>query len=304
MSNQSPVTQVIFDNDGVNIDSEHVAMQVMDDYGYNLVKRYCPDAALKRGEIYEEYPGNSTDKIVKILAKKFDLPINKIIEDYNVPADENYAEFLADLITIETNQKFMTHLEAIPGIQKTLKEIQEAYGEKNLFLCTTSREDRMDISLEYAVDPNTGEKAGLDKVFPKGLSRISGYGCEQQGYESKYHLFLDLHPDCDPAKAVVIEDSLSGVEKAISASPDFRVIGTAAAGFYKDKKAHAKELLDAGACFVVTDIADLPKAIEWASNGFDEDSAPSFKAAVYREGIDITLETERKIDTIPAPQPK
>lgn len=276
---------LIFDNDGVNIDSEHVAMQVMDDFGYAMVKRYKPDAALEQGDIYEEYPGTSTDVIVAKLIEKHDLPEDRIRDDYDVQAEVSIPEALADRITIETNERFMTDLQAIKGITKSIEKLRDTYGAENIALCTTSREDRMDVSLECATQPDTGINAGLSELFPKGERRVSGYG-----YSNKYELYLG-QSGWDPAQSIVIEDSLSGVTKAKAASEDIRVVGTAAAGFYKDKNAQATALLDAGASIVITDGADLAKAIIWLDAGLDPEQKPDFKSRVFTPDEDSPSQT-------------
>lgn len=276
----TPVKRIIFDNDGVNIDSEDVAMQVMDDFGYDLVKKYITEPNLKEGDIYAEYPGTSTDKIVESLISKFSLPVEFIKTDYgleNIP-DKEIAEALADKVTLATNKAFSTKLNAIVGIAQALREIDIYLGGiENRALCTTSREDRMKISLECAVDPETGENASLAELFPdEDNRRLSGYG-----HDNKYSYFLELHPDWDPSETVVVEDSLSGVKKAKAANSNFRVIGTVAAKFYTDKKDQISQLMKAGADIVVTDVADLPKAIEWLDNGLSMDKVPDFKGTVH-----------------------
>lgn len=267
------VKKIIFDNDGVNIDSEDVAMQVMDDFGFDMVTKYIGEPDLQRGDIYKEYPGTSTDKIVQALINRFDLPYEGIKSDYNLGdiPDKEVATMLADKITIETNNAFLTRLNAITGISQALVEIDRQLGGiENRALATTSRADRMKISLEQAIDPETGENAGLATLFPdEGNRRISGYD-----YDNKYEYALELL-GWDPSETVVVEDSISGVTKAKTASAEFRVIGTVAAKFYTVKKDQIAKLKDAGADIIVTDVRDIPKAIEWLNNGCDMHNFPS-----------------------------
>lgn len=289
-----PITKIIFDNDGVNIDSETVAMQVMDDFGYDLVARYIAepeqaDPALKRGDVYKEFPGTSTNKIVEALIKRYSLPVEQIVADFGLGEDsgdvETVANVLADIVTHATNEAFKKELKAIPGIAGALREIDNLLGGiENRALCTTSPEERMNISLAYAADPATGENAGLAELFPdEGNRRISGYG-----HDNKYEFFRSLHPDLDPAQTAIVEDSLSGVKKAKAASPEFRVIGTVASEFYQDKPAQVRALLQAGATVVVHDVRDIPAAIEWMNEGLDMDSEIplKFKGAVHHGNFD------------------
>jgi beta-phosphoglucomutase-like phosphatase (HAD superfamily) len=277
-----PFTHWLFDNDGVNIDSETAAMRVMDTEGVALVERYVANHGMEQDHIYRTYPGTSTDKIVLALIKKFDLPVDQIKADYGIKADATTEEVsiaIADDITIKTIEHFKVHLTAIPGVTEALTEIRATYGGDNVALCTTSREDRMDVSLEYAGDPDVeGWNANLGNLFPKGERRISGYDVA-----NKYDMGFERLGDkgFKPETTVVVEDSKSGVSKARQGRPEVRVIGTAAAQFFEDKPAQAKVLFDAGAAVVLTHMGDLPKVGAWLNEGLDPAKKPEFKGTVY-----------------------
>lgn len=350
-----PITDIIFDNDGVNINSEHVAMQVMDDFSYKMVKQYDASADLARGDVYKEYPGTSTDRIVLAMINKFDLPLGNIKSDYNLdditsedlttrleakiekqktfanksralPAIEEEArqayeqlgstthtykdiaatlydilcehasEQLADTVTADTNSAFKKELKAIPGISDALRQIDvQLGGIEHRALCTTSPEGRMNISLEAAVDPETGENAGLAELFPDEENRrISGYG-----HDNKYVLFMKLHPELNPESTVIVEDSKSGVEKAKAAHPDFRVIGTVAADFYTDKAEQIENLKSAGADIIISNISDLPAALKWLDNGLHHENKPNFKGTVLAGTLNDSQ--GHKVDGKPQP---
>ncbi|MEM6780652.1 MAG: hypothetical protein AAF569_02190 [Pseudomonadota bacterium] len=289
-----PITKIIFDNDDVNIDSEKLAMQIMDDWGYEFVSRYVgepeqSDPALNKGDIYNRFKGTSTNKIVEALINEHNLPLEQIIEDYelgDVAEDtEAIAKLLADQVTAATIAGFEKDLKAIPGITQALREVDKLLGGiENRALCTTSPEDRMNVSLERAIDPETGENAGLAELFPdEDNRRISGYG-----HDNKYVYFMSLNSDWGPAQAVIVEDSVSGVTKAKAASPDFRVIGTVAAGSYEDKSAQIRALQEAGADIIVMDVRDIPTVVEWMNEGMDMDSQ-----------IPLKFEGTVKLGTIP-----
>lgn len=273
--------KVIFDNDGVNIDSEDVAMRVMDDWGVALVTRYKPDANMRPDYIYDTYPGTSTDRIVLALIKEFDLDTNKIQNDYGLDTNdlEQVSIDLADQITIETNQRFQQELKSISGVTKALTDIRQTYGGDNVALATTSRADRMDISLACAVDPVTGANAQLAQLFPEGELRRSGYG-----HANKYDEFYDA-TGWNPQECVVVEDSLSGVSKARAAGAardvEQRVIGTVSAKFYTDKQAQADSLMDAGATMVISTMKDLPNALAWVDADLAPQHKPDFLGTVY-----------------------
>jgi beta-phosphoglucomutase-like phosphatase (HAD superfamily) len=269
------IKRLVFDNDGVNIDSEDVAMQVMDDFGYDLVKRFAPDADLDRGYIYKTYPGTSTDQIIRALIKKYDLPEILIRQDHDIPESDDVSVFLADIVTIKTNERFQANLTCVPGVPAALKMVRGIYGPENIALSTTSRADRMDVSLSHATDPETGLNAGLDELFPAGSRRRSGYG-----HANKYDESIPAL-GWNPEEIAVIEDSLSGVSKAKAHSADIRVVGTVAARFYTDKEAQAKALLDAGASLVISDMRDLSVALDWLNADMDPIVMPTFRGKVY-----------------------
>lgn len=102
------IKRIIFDNDGVNIDSEHIAMRDMAEFGYTMVAQYIDleIAGLKENDIYVDYKGMSSNDIVGQLIKKFSLPEDAMSEDYNVPDGVDLYEFLSDLHTKSVIAKF------------------------------------------------------------------------------------------------------------------------------------------------------------------------------------------------------
>jgi beta-phosphoglucomutase-like phosphatase (HAD superfamily) len=272
-----PITKVITDNDGVNIDSEDVAMRVMDDWGVDFITRFNPEEAaqLQQDYIYTTYPGTSTDKIVRALIEKHDLSPELIRVEHDIADDVDIGTHLADLITLETNKRFEAELKSIPGVTEAWQELSDMLGPENIALATTSRADRMDVSLAHAVDPVTGANAGLTEFFPEGPRRFSGYGGPNK-YDAAFEVL-----GWDPADVAIVEDSLSGVRYAKAGRPEVSVIGTVAAKFYTDKDAHAANLLDAGANVVISTMSDLPKAVDWLSGGMDPKQRPDFEGKIY-----------------------
>lgn len=285
------LTKTIWDKDNVLFDSEGLAMQIMDDEGYDLVTKYdanpelSPGIPLERGYIYKEYPGTSTDKIVEALIEKFSLPVDQIKEDYDLGdiPDDQVASAVAQQITEKTINGFRDGLEAIPGISDALRQIDKDFGGiENRASCTTSPVDRMNISLECAVDPDTGENAGLADLFPDvDNRRISGYD-----YSNKYEYFFELHPDWDPAECAIIEDSKSGATKAKAANENVRVVGTVAAQYYTNKQEQADVLRRAGADIVISHASDIPKALQWLKTDLSQDTKPDFTSQVWTKNED------------------
>lgn len=269
------VKKILTDMDGVLVDSEDVAMRVMDDWGVAFIKRYQPDAQIEPDYIYKTYPGTSTDRIVAALMTEFDIAEALVRQDYNVADGEDVAIALADQVTIDTIACFKQQLKIVPGAAAAYQALVQTYGAENVGLATTSRKDRMDVSLAHAVCPESNQNAGLAAIFPEGERRRSGYDFKNKYDEAFGALGWNV------AETVVVEDSLSGVTKAKAGRDEVMVVGTVAAKFYEDKAAQAKALIDAGADLVVDNIADLPQAVAWLDQGLNALARPSFQGSVY-----------------------
>ncbi|NQZ13554.1 MAG: hypothetical protein HRT94_01850 [Alphaproteobacteria bacterium] len=298
-----PIKHVIFDNDGVNIDSETVAIGVLRDFANSIIQQVKPDVDVNAAELgdYKHFAGTSIDEIFNQIIVKHGLPIGEIRDMFgisdldavrekynktgtNPKTGEAYTDasllgsVLGEIGTDLTIQAYKDGFNAIFGIEGALKQIDlRIGGMKNRALCTTSPEDRMNVCLESALNPTTGENAGLAELFPdEGNRRISGYG-----YPNKYEYFETLGHNWDPEETLIVEDSTSGVEKAKAANEAYRVIGTVASDFYEDKGAQAQALMDKGADIVVVSVVDLPAALDWMNTGFDPEKQPRFQAPVY-----------------------
>ena len=289
------IKRVITDNDGVNIDSEDLAMRIMDDEGLALIRQYNPDTLnhLPRDHIYNAFPGTSTDKIVRALIEgdlrlpagknpDLGLPLALVSQDCGIDGAsvEDVATHIADKITIATINRFSQELKSIPGTTQAWAHLSDQLGPENIALATTSRGDRMDVSVLHAVDPTTGENARLHEFFPEGQRRFSGYGGP-----NKYDAFF-AQSGWDPAECAIIEDSLSGARYAKAGRPEVSVIGTVAARFYTDQKAHAAALIENGADIVISTMHDLPAAVQWINDGMTPEKKPEFAGKIYTPRAD------------------
>ena len=285
------ITKIVTDNDGVNINSEYLAMRIMDDEGVKLISQYRRElvAELAQDHIYKTFPGKSTDKIVKALIEgdwdktdkgnpERELPLALIAQDHGF--DENasvqdVATHIADLITIATIERFSQELQAIPGVQEAWTVLAEKLGAENLALATTSRADRMDVSLNHAINPITGENAKLHEFFPEGTRRFSGYGGP-----NKYDAFF-AQSGWDASQCAIVEDSDSGVAYAKADRPETKVVGTVAANFFTDKEAQAAKLMSKGADIVISTMHDLPLAVHWLNANLAPEQKPDFTGKVF-----------------------
>ena len=297
------IRKIVTDNDGVNIDSEDLAMRIMDDEGVALIRRYNPDTLnhLPADHIYNAFPGTSTDKIVKALIEgDLRLPAGKnpdlglalelVAQDHGMEGASvaDVSTHIADKITIATIQRFSQELKSIPGTTEAWTNLSDRLGAENIALATTSRGDRMDVSVLHAVDPATNDNARLHEFFPEGQRRFSGYGGP-----NKYDAFF-AQSGWDPAECAIVEDSLSGARYAKAGRPEVSVIGTVAARFYTDKKTHAAALIENGADIVISTMHDLPAAVQWLNDGLTPETKPDFAGRIYtpapRDGQSFTAE--------------
>lgn len=140
--------------------------------------------------------------------------------------------------------------------------------------------DAMAISLE----PIAGVDSALSKLdLPRCVASSSSIDWITQGLEKtgllahlEPHLFsadmvengkpapdVFLHAASEmgvaPAGALVIEDSLPGVQAGVAA--DMTVVGFAGGSHILDKRAHGEKLLAAGAVLILDDMAALPDAL-------------------------------------------
>ncbi len=315
------IKTAIFDNDGVNINSETLAMRICDDWLSKMVEDFLPTSPLPKDYIYNNFAGKSTNKIAALIIEEKGLPLKSLQETYGfsdddlvkIKADEKLAAgddlgalsfALADLITIATIEGYKKDLKAIHGITQMHAEIRDLVGADNVYLATTSRADRMVVSLGYAIDPATGENADLLNTFKEGLHRLSGYG-KPNKYDLLFQLAEEAGEPIDADTAIVVEDSLSGVKYAKAGRDGLRVVGTAAADFFPDKEKHARALTEAGASAVVTDMRDLPKALQWLDAGLHPEQRPeNFLGDVYTPGdFDDSYQLSAKVEAGGKPRP-
>ena len=285
------ITKIVTDNDGVNINSEDLAMRIMDDEAMKLIAQYAPELAAQIPEdhIYKTFPGKSTDKIVKAIIEgdwdktdvgnpERELPLALIAQDHGFAEGTSVQEVsthIADLITIATIERFSQELQAVPGTTEAWTELAATLGAENLALATTSRADRMDVSLNHAVNPITGENAKLHEFFPEGERRFSGYGGP-----NKYDAFF-AQSGWDASECAIVEDSDSGVAYAKADRPETKVVGTVAANFFTDKDAQATKLMSKGADIVISTMHDLPLAVHWLNANLAPEEKPEFAGKVY-----------------------
>lgn len=214
---------VIFDCDGVLIDSELIAArveaQLLTDNGYKIE----PD------EITERYSGLPWKEILVEIERSAGIPFSaSLIEE---------AERLVD-------ERLESEVEAIAGAAEVVEAV-----DRPKCVCSNSSSERLRISLSHV---------GLyDALAPHIYSAIE-VGSKKGKPAPDVFLYAAEAFGADPARTVVIEDSVHGVTGARAAG--MRVIGFTGAGH--TYTSHAERLTEAGAETVISRLRDLPAVIE------------------------------------------
>ncbi len=220
---------ILFDCDGVLVDSEIIAAkvesQLLTEAGYPISVE----------EMGERFAGMTWKNILLTIEKEADIPLSASLLDKS--------EKLLDA-RLERDVKI------IDGVKFALARLTT-----QRCICSNSSSARLDMMLTkvglkpyFAPHIYSAKDLGPDRVKPK--PDIFLHGAQQFGV--------------DPSRCLVVEDSTHGVHAARAAG--MRVVGfTGASHTYPS---HADRLTDAGAETVISRMQDLPAVVaalgEWA----------------------------------------
>jgi HAD superfamily hydrolase (TIGR01509 family) len=214
---------IIFDCDGVLIDSEIVASRVdceiLREIGYEI----APEALAHR------FAGLTTERIFRLIGEE----MGREIPDELIRRAER-----------ETDARLMREVEPIAGVHRMLDML-----DAPRCICSNSRPERLQVSLT---------KAGLwDRFRPYVFSaQAVGEGRGKPAPDVFLHGATVF--ETDPAETIVVEDSVAGVTGGVAAG--MRVIGFTGASH--SWPGHGEALMDAGAITVVRRLADVPATVE------------------------------------------
>ena len=214
---------IIFDCDGVLIDSEIISARVdcefLREYGYEITPE----------ELAHRFAGFTTEKIFQFAGEEIGRPIPKEVI--------RRAE-------VETDRRLGQEVDPIHGVHEMLDRLD---GPR--CICSNSRPERLQISLA---------KAGLwDRFRPYVFSaRDVGEGRGKPAPDVFLHAARQL--DADPAETIVLEDSVAGVTGGVAAG--MRVVGFTGASH--SWPGHGEALMDAGALTVIRRLKDFPATVE------------------------------------------
>jgi HAD superfamily hydrolase (TIGR01509 family) len=214
---------LIFDCDGVLVDSEILAARVDSD----LLREIGVDMAAE--ELAHRFAGYTTERIFQAAAQSVGR---------EAPPD------LIRRAELETDRRLGLSVEAVAGAHAMLDALD---GPR--CICSNSRSERLRVTLT---------KTGLwDRFRPYVYSaKDLGEGRGKPAPDIFLHAAKEL--DAAPADTIVVEDSVTGVTGGVAAG--MRVIGFTGASH--SWPGHGEALMESGALTVVRRLADIPKTVE------------------------------------------
>jgi HAD superfamily hydrolase (TIGR01509 family) len=221
---------IIFDCDGVLVDSEIIAAQVesrlLTEAGYPISVE----------EMGERFSGMTWKNILLAVEAEASIPLSASLLDKS--------EKLLDA-------KLASSVKIIDGVKFALSRITQPRC-----ICSNSGSARLDAMLT---------KVGLKPYFEGHIYSAKDLGPDRVKPKPDIFLHGAKEMGVEPSKVVVVEDSVHGVSAARAAG--MRVIGfTGASHTYLS---HADRLTEAGAETVISRMSELPAVVE-ALSGWTE----------------------------------
>ena len=216
------IKNIIFDFDGVLVDSEILAAKAFSRY----MIRFGVDISEKE---FANFAGNKTVNVVEILSKKYSINDKK--------------KFYNDIMNIAYNI-YKNELTIINGAYNFINN-----KKLNIFIGSNSTKNRIIDGLQ---------KVKLDKFFKPEQVYSFDLVKNPKPYPDIY-LKVVKDNNLNKDETIIIEDSVIGIKAAVNAG--VKVIGFTAGGHWH-KNRDEKELLAAGAIFVTNDYNKIDKIIE------------------------------------------
>ena len=220
---------IIFDCDGVLVDSEIIASEVeaelLTEAGYPISTE----------EMAERFAGMTWHNTLLAIEKEADIPIS--------------ASLLGRVETI-LDQRLALDVQLIDGVKPMLSQLTLPHC-----ICSNSTSARLSLMLS---------KVGIKAHFGKHIYSARDLGEDRVKPKPDIFLHGAKQFGIDPSRVLVIEDSVHGVHGAVAAG--MRVVGfTGASHTYPS---HADKLTEAGAETVISRMSALPGVIaalsEWS----------------------------------------
>ena len=214
---------IIFDCDGVLVDSEIIAAEVE--------SRLLTEAGYPIGaeEMGERFAGMTWQNILLAIEREASIPLSASLLDKS--------EKLLDA-------RLASDVKIIDGVKLMLSRIRKPYC-----ICSNSASHRLDMMLS---------KVGLRQIFAPHIYSAKDLGDDRVKPKPDIFLHGAKQFGADPSRTLVIEDSVHGIAGARAAG--MRVVGFTGASH--TSPSHADRLTEAGAETVISRMSELPSVIE------------------------------------------
>lgn len=221
---------ILFDCDGVLVDSEIIAAEVesklLRDAGFDITPE---DMCIR-------FAGMDWKSILLTIEQEADIPISAQLLDKS--------EKLLDAALAR-------RVKMIEGVPYALAKLSE-----QRCICSNSSTPRLDLMLT---------KLGLKPYFEGHIYSAKDLGPDRTKPRPDIYIHGAAQFGVDPARCLVVEDSVHGVHAARAAG--MRVVGFT--GGSHTYPTHADRLTDAGAETVIARMVELPQMVE-ALKSFNE----------------------------------
>ena len=216
------IKNIIFDFDGVIVDSEVLASKAFAKYFIKF------DYTIKEEQFYK-YAGKKTVDVIDILSHK-----------YNIENKQKFANDIFDLVS----EVYSKDLKLVDGVKDFISK-----SNRNHFIGSNSNKDRILNGLNLV---------GLDKLFLS--NQIYSFDMvEKPKPDPDIYLKVLSDNSLNIEETIIVEDSGVGVKAGTSAGA--KVFGLTA-GKHWHLNRDKNELFDNGALNVFSDYESLSKAIE------------------------------------------
>jgi len=216
------IKNIIFDFDGVLVDSEILVAKAFAKYMHNF-------GITINDREFADYAGNKTVQTIALLSEKYSI--------------KNQQKFFDDIMDISSNI-YKNELTVVNGANKFLEEIS-----LNLYIGSNSTKEKIVDGLN---------RVKLDKYFKPNQVYSFDLVKNPKPYPDVYLKAIEdnkLNKD----ETIIIEDSVVGVKAGYSAN--VKVIGLTAGGHWHENR-DEKDLLEAGAIAVTNNYKKIKDIIE------------------------------------------
>ena len=216
------IKNIIFDFDGVLVDSEILVAKAFAKYMQNI------GVEIDEKEL-ASFAGKKTVQIIDILSEKYSI--------------KDQQKFFTDIMNIASNI-YKNELTTVKGAYDFVSNLKI-----NIFIGSNSTKERIIEGLQ---------RVRLNKYFQP--EQVYSFDLvERPKPDPDIYLKAIEHNNLNKNQTIIIEDSVVGVMAGVSAG--VKVIGLTAGGHWYENR-DEKELLDAGAFVVKNDYKKLSKLIE------------------------------------------